>query len=112
MSTRRASLLADAAGLSPVEMVVLTMIRAHAGRPCPTKREIMEWTLIPRRRIWADLAAMQARGLIEIETQHDPRRRRMRVAGETWTDWTWRGDGNPGIRELASRRQVATKCEG
>jgi len=78
--------------LTPLDAAVLAMIRAHVGRPCPTRREIMSWTTIPRRQVWAALAEMQLRGLIEVEVcgRADPKRRRMRVKGGRWTCWTAR----------------------
>jgi hypothetical protein len=75
-----------------LDAVLLAMIAQHAGRPCPTRRDIIGWTgILPRRRIRAYLEGMQARGLIEIEIDTiDRRRRRLRVAGGTWTGWTAR----------------------
>lgn len=77
---------------SPLDNAILMMIRAHVGKPCPTRREIMSWTCIPRRQVWLVLGEVQARGLIEIEecARLPAVRRRMRVVGETWTDWTAR----------------------
>jgi uncharacterized membrane protein len=77
---------------SPLDNAILMMIRAHVGKPCPTRREIREWTCIPRRQVWEILGEVQARGLIEIEMCASPPavRRRMRVAGEDWTQWTAR----------------------
>jgi hypothetical protein len=85
---------------SPLDNAILMMIRAHVGKPCPTRREVMSWTCIPRRQVWVVLGEVQARGLIEIEEctipparqRHHgrPVRRRMRVAGEDWTSWTAR----------------------
>lgn len=74
------------------------MIKQYAGKPCPTRQVIHEWTGMPRRRIWAYLAGMQHRGLIEIEcrgadTPHCPRLRRMRIKGKAWTEWTERSKG-------------------
>jgi len=79
-----------------LDRAIITMIKAHVGKPCPTRREVMGWTGIPRRFVWEALAEMQARGLIEVEVQEthecgkDPKRRRMRVAGGKWTLWTAR----------------------
>jgi hypothetical protein len=75
-----------------LDTVLMQMIRAHEGRPCPTRQEIREWTGMPRRRIWAYLEGMQARGLIELEVcaSLPALRRRLRVVGEAWTDWTAR----------------------
>lgn len=89
---RRTSLLHDAAGITPLDNAILMMIRAHVGKPCPTRREVMEWTCIPRRQVWVVLGEVQARGLIEIEmcARLPAVRRRMRVAGEDWTAWTAR----------------------
>jgi hypothetical protein len=72
---------------------VLAMIAFHQDKPCPTVREIMDWTGVPRRRLAAFLADLQARGLIELETKgrRAPLRRRLRAAGMPWTDWTRRG---------------------
>lgn len=52
----------------------------------------MEWTGLPRRRIWAYLGDMAQRGLIEIEAcgRADPKRRRVRAVGGMWTNWTAR----------------------
>lgn len=83
--------------VSPLDNAILMMIRAHVGKPCPTRREIMGWTCIPRRQVWEVLGEVAARGLIEIEVRgkdgacwKDPKRRRLRVAGEEWTAWTAR----------------------
>lgn len=79
-----------------LDHAIVLMIRAHVGKPCPTRREIMEWTGIPRRQVWEVLGEIAARGLIEIEVVEahacgkDPKRRRMRVAGGKWTAWTAR----------------------
>lgn len=77
---------------SPLDNAILMMIRAHVGKPCPTRREIMSWTCIPRRQVWVVLGEVAARGLIEIEECAQPPavRRRLRVAGEDWTKWTAR----------------------
>ena len=78
--------------IAALDAVLLAMIEQHAGRPCPTRRDIIGWTgILPRRRIRAYLEGMQARGLIEIEIDAiDRRRRRLRVAGGAWTEWTAR----------------------
>lgn len=78
--------------VSPLDKAILMMIRAHVGKPCPTRREVMEWTCIPRRQVWVVLGEVHARGLIEIEVcgRADPKRRRLRVVGEEWTLWTAR----------------------
>lgn len=77
---------------SRLDAVLIQMIEAHAGRPCPTRKEVMQWTGMPRRRIWTYLDGMAQRGLIEIEEcgKADPKRRRVRPAGGAWTDWTAR----------------------
>jgi DNA-binding transcriptional MocR family regulator len=73
------------------------MIAAHVGRPCPTRREVMEWTGVQRRHVWAFLRSLEERGTIEMEVRDPdptrpemPRRRRLRVTGGMWTDWTAR----------------------
>jgi hypothetical protein len=75
-----------------LDQVLIQMIEAHAGCPCPTRKEVMEWTGLPRRRIWNYLSGMRDRGLIEIEEygRADPKRRRIRPHGGAWTGWTAR----------------------
>lgn len=79
-----------------LDSVICNLIRMHVGKPCPTRREIMWVSMLPRRQVWVYLGEMQERGLIEIEVQEahpcgkDPKRRRMRVARGKWTDWTAR----------------------
>lgn len=90
---------------------VLKMIDAHVERPCPTRREVMEWTGVPRRQVWGFLDVLVSRGLVEIEVadpdpgRHEmPRRRRLRVTNGQWTGWTARfGDR----KAPAPRRQEA-----
>ena len=81
-----------------LDAALLTMIQHHEGKPCPTRKEIREWTGMPRRRVWAYLEGMRERGLIEMEAcgADDPKRRRMRKAGGQWTDWTARPGMPPG----------------
>lgn len=80
-----------------LDAVLLKMIAAHVGRPCPTSRDVRDWTGMPWRQIWPYLDGMAERGLIEMETQEtkpcgkEPKRRRMRAAGGQWTLWTQRG---------------------
>ncbi len=72
---------------------VLVLLALHRDKPCPTNALIMDWTGVPRRRLAAWLAGLQARGIVEIQ-QKGPRpahRRRMRAMGGVWTDWTARG---------------------
>ena len=58
---------------------VLVMLAIYQDRPCPTVREIMDWTGVPRRRVEAYLRSLARRGVIEIETTgRRPKRRRMR----------------------------------
>ena len=73
-------------------IAALALINAHVGKPCPTRREISEGTLVPRRHLWSFLNRLRARGLIEIEEEgaRPPVRLRMRVAGGPWTEWTHR----------------------
>ena len=72
---------------------LLLLIARHQDGPCPTDREIVEWTGVPRRRLAEWLADLTARGVIEIEyrDRNPPRRRRLRSAGGVWTGWTMRG---------------------
>lgn len=76
-------------------IALFTLILLHKDRPCPTRRDIMEVTGLPRRKIWLQLNALADRGLIEIEMVNPnpdkremPRRYRMRVINGPWTDWT------------------------
>jgi hypothetical protein len=76
-----------------LDNAIVQMIRAHRGKPCPTRRDIMEWTGIPRRMVWVVLGEMQARGLIDVQVcaSLPALRRRMRVVGDKrGTDWTAR----------------------
>ena len=74
--------------------VMLKMIEAHRGKPCPTRREIVAWTGLPRRDVWPFLKSLAEREppLIEIEERLHQRAglRRLRVAGGAWTGWTER----------------------
>ncbi len=75
---------------------VLLMLAIHRDKPCPTNREIIEWTGVPRRRLKAWLDGLVARGVIEIEFLgcRPSRRRRMRAPGMPWTGWTRRGNSS------------------
>ena len=74
--------------------VVLKMIEAHRGKPCPTRREIVDWTGLPRREVWPFLKSLAEREppLIEIEERLQGRAglRRLRRIGGDWTGWTER----------------------
>jgi DNA-binding MarR family transcriptional regulator len=72
---------------------VLMMIAVHQDKPCPTNREIAQWTGVPRPRVTALLETLAARGAIELEIRREPppRRRRLRAPGMPWTGWTQRG---------------------
>lgn len=72
---------------------VMQMITAHRDKPCPTRREIVEWTGLPRREVWAFLDRLVVRGMIEIEVRGrgtDNVWRRMRTTNGQWTGWTAR----------------------
>lgn len=72
---------------------VLLMLAIHRDKPCPSDKEIIEWTGVPRRRLRAWLDELVARGVIEIERMKlKPCRRRMRAPGMPWTGWTRRGN--------------------
>jgi hypothetical protein len=77
-----------------VTEVILKMIEAHRGKPCPTRREIVEWTGLPRRDVWPFLKSLAGREppLIEIEERLHRRAglRRLRRIGGEWTGWTER----------------------
>jgi hypothetical protein len=71
---------------------VLLLITQHADRPCPTRDQIIAQTGLPKRHVWRFLEEMCRRGMIDIEDRaiRPGNRRRMRVAGGAWTDWTTR----------------------
>jgi hypothetical protein len=77
-----------------VTEVILKMIDAHRGKPCPTRHEIVEWTGLPRRDVWPFLKSLAEHEppLIEIEERLHGRAglRRLRRAGGEWTGWTER----------------------
>lgn len=75
-----------------VAVVVLQMLVSHAGQPCPTREQIMQWTGLQQRRVWDFLDGLAKRGLIEIEVRgvHPANLRRMRMRGGEWTNWTTR----------------------
>ena len=79
---------------------LMAMIALHQDRPCPTNAEIMEWTGVPRRRLNAWFADLEARGILEVERKGlpPPRRRRLRAVGGSWTDWTARRGSLRGAR--------------
>ena len=91
-----------------VTEIVLQMIDAHRGRRCPTRREIMQWTGLPRREVWPFLKSLAERcpPLIEIEERLHDRAgmRRLRVAGGDWTGWTTRR--SPSIFDHAMKRRI------
>lgn len=75
----------------------IRMINAHAGRPCPTRREVMEWTGVARRQVWGFLEELERQGHVQIEVidpdpgrREMPRRRRLRTTNGQWTGWTAR----------------------
>lgn len=77
----------------------------------------MEWTGLPRRRIWAYLYSMRDRGLVEIEEsgRANPKRRRMRPIDGQWTDWTARRPLLPIRRTMAPQHassEMAAVGEG
>ena len=84
---------------------LMLMIALHQDRPCPTNAEIMEWTGVPRGRLNAWLAELEARGLLEIERKGlpPPRRRRLRAAGGCWTGWTARRGSKRGRSKGGAR---------
>jgi DNA-binding MarR family transcriptional regulator len=71
---------------------LLAMIAIHQDRPCPTDREIRDWTGVARHRLRKWLKELEARGIVEIGRKgRPPGRRRMRAVGGSWTGWTQRG---------------------
>ena len=94
--------------LGRVTKIVLQMIGVHRGRPCPTRRQIMQWTGLPRREVWPFLKSL-AEGsppLIELEERLHDRAgmRRLRLAGGDWTGWTMRR--SPSIFDHAMKRRI------
>ena len=89
-----------------LDRVLLVMVGAFAGLPCPTLRDINAWTgMSPRsasRKIWAYIDGMQRRGLLEVEVDTGARtrggtrgiRRRVRIPNGEWTGWTNRTPGS------------------
>ena len=88
--------------------VILRLIASHGGKPCPTRREIVAWTGVPRREVWPFLKSLAQREppLIEIEERLHARAglRRLRLAGGEWTGWTERRTPSP--EEHAIRRRL------
>jgi hypothetical protein len=74
--------------------VLLRLIEAHRGKPCPTRREIVAWTGLPRREVWPFLKSLAEREppAIEIGERLHARAgiRRLRLPGGEWTGWTER----------------------
>lgn len=56
-----------------LDPVLIQMIEDHAGRPCPTRKEVMEWTGLPRR--WADA------GKALLDHAHEGELQRMLMVG-------------------------------
>lgn len=98
-----------------LDAVILQCIGHHVGRPCPTTREIREWTGMPRRKVWPYIEGMTQRGKIEIQIQEsrgegkDPKRRRLRARGGDWTDWTARMPDHPCRDKCGRFKPVDTK---
>ena len=44
-----------------VTEVILRLIASHRGKPCPTRREIVAWTGLPRREVWPFLKDLAGR---------------------------------------------------
>jgi hypothetical protein len=88
--------------------LLLRLIASHRGKPCPTRREIMGWTGLPRREVWPFLKGLAEREppLLEIEERLHARAgvRRLRLPGGEWTGWTERK--TPGREEQAVRRRL------
>ena len=92
-----------------LDEVIMQIIALNVGKPCPTTREIREWTGMPMKRIWPYIEGMAQRGRIEMEVQEskphgkDPKRRRLRIAGGDWTGWTDRGINAEGWAKRRAR---------
>ena len=88
--------------------VILRLIASHRGKPCPTRREIVAWTGLPRREVWPFLKSLAEREppLIELDERLHARAglRRLRLAGGEWTGWTERK--TPSREEHAIRRRL------
>ena len=94
MARNRILQIRSEAPFDSLDAAIVLCIEHHAGKPCPTRAEIMLWTGMPRRRVWPYLEGMVKRGKIEVEVIEarevgkDPKRRRMRKPGGIWTLWT------------------------
>jgi hypothetical protein len=90
-----------------VTEVILRIIAAHRGKPCPTQREIIDWTGLPRTRVWPFLRALAMRQppLIELDERVHARAgmRRLRLPGGQWTGWTQRR--TPTLRDQAMKQR-------
>ena len=79
--------------------VILRLIASHRGKPCPTRREIVAWTGLPRREVWPFLKSLAEREppLIELEERLHARAglRRLRLAAN--------GPAGPSVRRRAAR---------
>ena len=88
--------------------VILRLIEAHRGKPCPTRREIVAWTGLPRREVWPFLKSLAEREppVIEIEERLHARAgiRRLRQPGGDWTGWTERK--TPSRQDHAVQRRL------
>lgn len=82
-----------------LDEVICGMIKAHQGKPCPTRQDVIEWTGLPRYRVWPYIADMAERKIVEMET-NGPKKRRLRVLEHAYTsetDWTlWTAEGREG----------------
>jgi hypothetical protein len=63
---------------------------AQQELPCPTIAQLAAISGLPRRRVNEFLADLARRKVIEIESEGT--RRRLRVFGRAWTDWSRRDD--------------------
>jgi hypothetical protein len=75
-----------------VTVRILLLIAQRIGKPCPTRNELVAVTDLPKRRVWPFMDALHRQGVIEIEEKavRPGNRRRLRIAGGQWTDWTSR----------------------
>ena len=71
-----------------VGKLLATIVR-HRGRPCPTTAQIAKTTGVPGLQVPSFLEGLEARGIVEIESQRGGRRR-LRASGGAWTGWTVR----------------------
>jgi hypothetical protein len=75
-----------------ITVALLLLIIQHVGKPCPTHKDIVAQTGLPKRAVWRFLEGLRDRGVIDIEERgiRPGNWRRLCVTGGGWTEWTSR----------------------